>query len=82
MSYLSIKEDRFRDFLHAELDRLLDQAPDFGYVEFHIAFKNKLPINVDVHINQALRIWSLEEGISQRSGNAQSKGTGYGIGRK
>jgi len=82
MSAAARGKDLSRDFLHAELDKLLDQAPDFGYIEFHIALKNKLPINVDVHINQALRIWSSEEGISQRSDNAQGKGTGYGIGRK
>lgn len=82
MSVATTGKDFSRNFLHAELDRLLDQAPDFGYIEFHIALKNKLPINVDVHINQALRIWSSEEGINQRSKNAQGKGTGYGIGGK
>jgi len=82
MSIVTSRKDLSRDFLHTELDRLLDQAPDFGYIEFHIALKNKLPINVDAHINQALRIWSSEEGISQRSENAQGKGSGYGIGRK
>ncbi len=82
MNTVTGKEDRSRHFLHAEFDRLLDQAPDFGYIEFHIAFKNKLPINVDIHINQACRIWSAEEGISQRSGNTQGKDTGCYIGRK
>lgn len=82
MSATIIGKDLSRNFLHAELDRFLDQAPDFGYIEFHIALKNKLPINVDVHINQALRIWSSEEGISQRSGNAQGMGNDYRTGRK
>jgi len=64
MSTVTEGKDYFRNFLHIELDKLLDQAPDFGYIEFHIALKNRLPVNIDAHINQALRIRFPEE--SQR----------------
>lgn len=82
MSIVTRGKDLSRDFLHAELDRLLDQVPAFGYIEFHIAFKNKLPINIDIHVNQAMRILPSEEGVMQRPEDAQSKDIGYVIGRK
>jgi hypothetical protein len=43
MSTVTEGKDYFRNFLHIELDKLLDQAPDFGYIEFHIALKNRPP---------------------------------------
>lgn len=46
----------YRELLHGELDRTLNDAPQYGAIFFSVSFADGVPVKVDRNITKALRL--------------------------